>query len=443
MLNRRFDREILALALPALGTLAADPLVTLVDTAFVGRLGREALAALGVNAAVFSTSFFLFIFLAYGTTPMVGRAIGRGDPDAAGRLVTQAFFLAAAVGLAVFSVLELFALPLLTLMGANESVLGPATTYLRIRALAAPAVLFITAGNGVFRGFQDTRTPFAITLSVSLLNLILDPLLIFGFGWGLAGAAWATVASQWLGAAGFVVLLLVVQRERYRVPLVVPGFRELAPLLRVGWELAVRTLSLLLVTTFATAVAARVGVVEVAAHQVAFGLWLFMALTVDALAVAAQALIARYVGEGKPVRARAVSDRLLLLGFVVGLALLAGFYLFEGVLPGLFTDDPEVIWTLRRVYPLVVLLQPLTAVVFVFDGIFMGVEAFAFLARAMAISAAVAGAVLALVLPLGWGLVGVWWGMVTLIVMRFLTLGWWYWGRGKRFAVVDRDRAAH
>jgi len=98
VLSRRYDREILALAVPALGALAADPLVSLIDTAFVGRLGRVPLAALGVNVAVFSFAFIVFNFLAYGTTPMVARALGRGDRAAAGRVVANAFVLAAVAG---------------------------------------------------------------------------------------------------------------------------------------------------------------------------------------------------------------------------------------------------------------------------------------------------------------------------------------------------------
>ena len=170
MLSRRFDREILALAVPALGALAADPLVSLVDTAFVGRLGPTELAALGVNTSVFSLAFLVFNFLAYGTTPMVGRALGRGDRDEAGRLVTHAFVLALVSGALALVALQLFARPILAAMGAGEALMEPALVYLRIRALAGPAVLLITAGNGAFRGFQDTRTPLLVTLILNAVS---------------------------------------------------------------------------------------------------------------------------------------------------------------------------------------------------------------------------------------------------------------------------------
>lgn len=437
MLARRFDREILALAVPAVGALAADPLVSLIDTAFVGRLGRLQLAALGVNVAVFSFAFVLFNFLAYGTTPMVGRAVGRGDRATAGRVVANAFVLALIAGAVALTALQLAAVPILRAMGAGEELLGPATGYLRIRALAGPALLLITAANGAFRGFQDTRTPLLVTLGVAAVNLVLDPLFIFVFGWGLAGAAWATTAAQWSGAVVFVALVYGPLRGRWQVPLSLPSPAELAPFLRVGWALLVRTFALIAAMTAATAVATRVGVVEVAAHQVAAQLWMFMALIVDALAIAAQALVARYVGEGRPADARAVSDRLLVLGLGVGVALAALFWAARPWLPGLFSDDPLVARTVLAVFPFVAIMQPLNALVFVWDGVFMGIEDFSFLALAMVISAAVAAALLAAVMPLGWGLHGVWWALVGLMLARAATLAWRY----RPAAGVFRDAA--
>jgi MATE family multidrug resistance protein len=423
---RRYDREILTLALPALGALAADPLVSLIDTAFVGRLGRVELAALGVNVAVFSFAFILFNFLAYGTTPMVARALGRGDRDEAGRIVANAFVLALLAGAVALTVLQAFARPILAAMGADATLMDPAASYLRVRALAGPALLLITAANGAFRGFQDTRTPLIVTLGVAAINLILDPLFIFAFGWGLVGAAWATTAAQWAGAVAFVALVYGRHRGSWRVPLRLPGWREVTPFLRVGWALVIRTLSLIGALTAATAVATRIGVVEVAAHQVAAQLWLFLALIVDALAIAGQALVARYVGEGRPEDARALSDRLLAMGLLVGSGLGVAFWAARGALAAAFSDDPAVVATVLSVFPFVALMQPLNGLVFVWDGIFMGIQDFRFLALAMALSALAAAALLASVLPLGWGLAGVWWAIVGLMVARAATLGWRY-----------------
>jgi MATE family multidrug resistance protein len=199
-----------------------------------------------------------------------------------------------------------------------------------------------------------------------------------------------------------------------------------APFLRVGWALLIRTFALITALTAATAVATRIGVLEVAAHQVAAQLWLFLALVVDALAIAAQALVARYVGEGRPEQARAVSDRLLAIGLLVGVALGIGLWLTRGYLAAAFSDDAVVVAKVLTIFPFVAAMQPLNALAFVWDGIFMAVEDFRFLALAMTLSALASGVLLALVLPLGWGLNGVWWAIVALMLARAAAVGWRY-----------------
>jgi MATE family multidrug resistance protein len=429
------DREILRLAVPALAGLAADPLVSLIDTAFVGQLGRVPLGALGVNTSIFSMTFVVFNFLAYGTTPRVGRAVGDGDRAEAGRAVVRALTLAVLAGTGALIALQLLAGPLLRLMGAGAELMGPALAYLRIRALAGPALLLITASHGAFRGYQDTRTPMIVTIGFNVVNAGLDPLFIFGFGWGLAGAAAATAIAQWLGALAFLGLLLGTRREALGVPLAWPSLRSLVPFLKVGRDLLVRTGSLVGTMTLATAVAARVGTAAVAAHQVAHQLWLFLALVVDALAVAAQALVSKHLGAEAPDAARAVSDRLVRWGLAVGGGLGLGFFLLRPVLPTFFTDDPATVRALLDVYLFVALLQPLNGLVFVGDGIYMGAEEFPYLAKAMTGTALAAAGVLALVLPMGWGLTGVWWGIATLMVGRLLTLAGPYL-RGRLFAAA-------
>ena len=457
MIPRRHpvDREIFALALPALGALAADPLVSMVDTAFVGRLGVTPLGALGVNASIFSLAFVVFNFLAYGTTPMVARAVGRGDTRGAGRIAMEALVLAGLAGVVALGLLQLFARPILGVMGATGPLLDPALDYLRIRAFAGPAVLLITAGHGIFRGWHDTRTPLAVTLALNLVNLVLDPLLIFGLGWGLVGAAIATAIAQWAGALAFLWLILVRRREELGLELTLPAPRDLLPFLRVGGALVTRTLALIGTLTLATAVATRIGAVAVAAHQVASQLWLLLALVVDALAVAAQAMVARYRGDTTTARsdhaatapdgaatapdhaaarhhtppsARGVAHRLLGWGGVVGVGLALAFLALGPWLPRLFTDEAAVVEAVGGVLPFVIAMQPLNALVFVWDGIFMGAEDFRFLAAQMLLAAVAAGGVLLAVLPMGWGLAGVWWGIVALMAVRAVTLAARYTG---------------
>ncbi|WP_103020474.1 MATE family efflux transporter [Salinibacter altiplanensis] len=433
VLSSPYDRDILDLAVPALAGLAAGPLVSLVDTAFVGQLGRVPLGALGVNTSIFSMTFVVFNFLAYGTTPRVGRALGNDDRNEAGRVVVRALVLAVGVGVVALVALQAFARPILLAMGASEELMAPALSYLRIRALAGPAVLLITASHGAFRGYQDTRTPMVVTLGFNVVNGGLDPVLIFVFDWGLAGAAAATAVGQWVGALTFLYLLLHSRRDELGITLRGPSPHTLVPFLKVGRDLFLRTASLVGTMTLATAMAARVGVTAVAAHQVAAQLWTFLALLVDALAVAAQALVSKHLGADDPESAREVANRLVQWGLAVGVVLGLGFWALRPVLPGFFTDDPDTVAVLLDVYLFVVVLQPLNGLVFVGDGIYMGAEAFPYLAKAMIGTALAAAVVLLLVSPMGWGLVGVWWGIATLMVGRILTLAGPYM-RGTLFA---------
>ena len=412
----RFDAEIIRLGVPALGALAADPLVSLVDTAFVGRLGATALGSLALAAAVFGVAFVLFNFLAYGTTPLVARAVARGDLGEAGRVSVAAALVGIGLGVAAAAVLIPTASVVLELMGASEDTLGGASTYLRIRALALPAVMLITVGHGVFRGFQDTRTPLIVTLGLNVINLVLDPILIFGFDAGLAGAAWATVVAQWVGALWFVALMSK-KRQTLGVEWSLPRRSDLKVLLGAGGALVLRTGSLLTVLTVATAVAARIGTNPVAAHQVMFQVWLFLSLVLDALAIAAQAMIGKSLATN-PQEAAALSKRLLVLGLWFGSGVALILLAIAPWLPGWFTDDAGVIESLRSVYPFLVIMQPLNALVFVWDGIVIGATDFTYLAWTMAVSSIVALGALLAVLPMDWGLVGVWWAIALLMVGR-------------------------
>ncbi len=409
------NRQIARLAGPALITLAADPLVSLIDTAFVGRLGTVSLAALGVNAAIFSIAFFAFNFLAYGTTPMVANAWGRGDRERVARTITQALILAVGLGLLAVLVLELGARQWLAVLQTPSEAVSEALTYLRIRALAAPAILIITAANGAFRGQQDTMTPLRVTVVLNLVNIGGDALLIFAFGWGIAGAAVATVIAQWIGALWFVRLLgskwsgvRAVRRA------------ELVAFISAGWAILIRTGALLVALTAATASAARIGSEAVAAHQVVMQIWVLLALVVDALAVAGQALVGRFVGEQDDVAIDAVVGRLAVWGVVAGLVLAAGVLAIGPALEPVFGLTPEVARLATGVIPLVAAMQPIGAVLFVGDGVYLGASRFSFLAKTTIGAGMGAMAVLWLFDGTRNDLIGIWIAIATLVALRLI-----------------------
>ena len=401
--------------MPALGALAADPLVSLVDTAFVGRIGSVELGALGVATAIFTLMFATFNFLAYGTTSLVARHLGSGRSDMAAQIVLQGIVLAIAIGLAGMVLVESATGGLLGLMQATDEVNAAATPYLRIRALAIPAMLLITVGHGAFRGFQDTVTPLVVSLGLNLVNLIRDPLLIFGLGWGIRGAAIATLVALWVGAIWF---LWLIRRSDWGLQWRMPSFSELRPFLNVGGALSVRTLSLVGLLTFATATAAGLGTDEVAAHQVVSQWMLFLALIVDALAIAAQAMIGRFVGEGDVKSIRETTRVLLTWGWWIGVAFGVILFLGRNLVAGWFTDDVAVSQLIASAFVVLALIQPIGALVFVGDGLYLGAGAFRFLAVAT-VGAVTVSAILLLMVPdLGWGLTGIWWAIGTLVAVR-------------------------
>lgn len=418
---RSIDRRILALAVPALGALAADPLLSLVDTAFVSRLGTVPLGALGIDTALFSFAFFAFNFLAYATTPMVARRMAAGDQVGAGRIVVQALTLAGLLGVISASILFGTAEVLVRAMQAGPELVEPAVSYLRIRALAAPAMLVVTAGHGAFRGMQDTRTPFVVALGVNLINLVLDPLLIFGLGLGLEGAAIATLTAQVVGAAWFITLLVGMGR-RQGWSWARPSWPELTPMLGTGGVLILRTLFLTGTLTAATAVAAAMGPAQVAAHQVVSQTWLLLALMVDALAIAAQALVADEIGRGDRAGASAVAARLAVWGLVVGVVLTGLLLLGGGPLAALLGSDPAVRQLIVGAMVVAALMQPLAAVLFVADGVYLGLLQVRLLALSTAVGAVVGGVLLWLATRGDWGLVGVWWAVAGMVTARLVVL---------------------
>jgi MATE family multidrug resistance protein len=374
--------------------------------------------------AVFTLAFAVFNFLAYGTTPMIARAVGAGDTSTAGRVALNATVVGGLLGVATGLAVAVTAVPVLRLLGAGPDTLDGAVTYLRIRSLALPAMMLVTVGHGIFRGYQDTKTPMVVTLGLNAVNLVLDPLLIFGAGMGLSGAAWATVVAQWVGALWFG-LLLASRRDQMGITWGRPRRSELRSFLGAGQALVLRTFALLGTLTLATAVAARIGTVEVAAHQVASQVWLFLALVVDALAIAGQAMIGRELVVDQR-RAHRIAARLLGMGLVAGVILAVFVAIGAGALPGWFTDDGDVIARVSSIYWFVVAMQPLNAVVFVYDGIAIGAGAFGYLAGSMVAAGVITAAALLGVAAAGLGLTAVWWAMVLLMVARLAALVWWH-----------------
>ncbi len=410
------DKQILALAVPALGTLAIDPLLSLADTAFVARVGTIELAALGVSATILNFAFFAFNFLSMVVTPLVAKALASGRRDEAQRWVGDALLLAVGLGVVVTLILEIFAPVFVDLMGATSEA-DAAVSYLRIRVLATTAVLIVTVGHGAFRGHKDTKTPLKVALGVNLINLVLDPLLIFGLGWGLEGAAIATVVAQLVGAVWF--LRLLVSKDMAARP---TGFLSALPSLlalgRNGLLLSVRTGLLLVAFTVAASTATRLGPVEIAAHQIVTQVFLLTALMADSLAIAAQALVGEATASDSAETIHQLNRRLIgwgvLIGIAFGLLVLGGRY---GL--AFLASEPAVGDAAIEAAGVVAALEPIAAVLFVADGIFLGLLALGTMAVSTGLAALV-GVWLMVATPFGDSLPGIWWALGIFFVVRGL-----------------------
>jgi putative MATE family efflux protein len=415
------DPEILRLALPAFGALVAEPLFLLTDSAIVGHLGTASLGALGVAGQILSTFVSVCVFLAYGTTASVARQIGAGNVREAVRQGVDGIWLATLIGIVVIAVGWPLTPELVHAFGASAAVAPQAGTYLHISLLGAPGMLIVLAGTGVLRGMQDTRTPLYVSVGMFTLNGALGALFVLGFGWGIAGSAWGTVLAQ---TGGAIVYAAAVARgaRRLGAPLR-PDAKGLRASASAGLNLMIRTLSLRIVLVIGTAVAARMGDAQIAAHQIASNVWSLLAFALDAIAIAGQAITGRYLGADDVAGARSATRRMIEWGIACGVLFGLLVLALRPWLPDAFTSDPAVRSQLLAALIVVALLEPIAGVVFVLDGVLIGAGDQAYLAVAGVIQTVAFLPAAWLVYAYGGGIMALWLAIGLWMAARLVTLG--------------------
>jgi putative MATE family efflux protein len=381
------DTEILRLALPALGALVAEPLFLIADSAIVGRLGTPELAGLGIAAAVLMTLVNVSIFLAYGTTAAVARMLGADDLPGALRAGIDGCWLAILIGGATLTIGWPLTPWIVERFGPAPDVAAHAETYLQISLLGIPPMLLVLAATGVLRGLQDTRTPLYVAASGAAGNVVLNVVLVHGFGLGIAGSAIGTVIAQTAMAAVFIAV--VARAALTHGTSLAPHWPGVRRSFGAGVPLIVRTAAMRVALIVTTLVATDLGTAEVAAHQVAFTSWTVLALILDAVAIAAQALVGRALGAGDVREARSVTRRMVQWGVLSGFALTAVVLAVASVYAPLFTQDQEVRSLLIAALIVAALLQPLAGWVFVLDGVLIGAGDGRYLAWASVLSVVV------------------------------------------------------
>ncbi|MFB7993518.1 MATE family efflux transporter [Streptomyces sp. NPDC056002] len=434
--RRRHDREIVALAVPAFGALVAEPLFVMADSAIVGHLGTAQLAGLAVASSLLMTAVSVFVFLAYATTAAVARRVGAGDLQSAIRQGMDGIWLALLLGAAVIAIVLPTAPTLVELFGTSHTAAPYAVTYLRISSLGIPAMLVVLAATGVLRGLQDTKTPLYVAIGGFVANGALNAGLVYGAGLGIAGSAWGTVIAQVAMAA--VYLVVVVRGARRHGASLRPDAAGIRACAQAGAPLLVRTLSLRAILMIATAVAARLGDADIAGHQIIISLWSLMAFALDAIAIAGQAIIGRYLGADDAQGARDACRRMVQWGIAAGVVLGLLVIVSRPLFIPLFTNDQAVQNVALPALLMVALSQPICGIVFVLDGVLMGAGDGAYLAWAMLATLAVFTPVALLVPVFGGGLTALWGAMTLMMTVRMLTL--WLRSRSGRWIVTGATR---
>ncbi len=374
-------RTLVALSIPTLFSLIAEPLTGLIDTAFISRLGAEALAALGVGTIILSSIFWVFNFLSIGTQTEVAKAHGQNNQTHASALVGMGLLMAAGFGALVALAGYPLTPTIATAMGADGVVHEFATTYIRIRLLGGPAILVTLVSFGALRGLQDMQSPLWIALAINVINIVLDAVLIFGLSiipaLGIAGAAWASVAGQWVGAG------LAIWNVHRKIGLAGKlNSADAKKLLVIGGDLFVRTGMLTFFLLLTTRAATRMGAEAGAAHQAIRQIWMFTALLLDAFAITGQSLVGYFMGAGAIQHARRVAFVACGWGFWTGVALALGMWIGEDVVVQLLVPASAVALFSSAWY-LSALFQPLNALTFATDGIHWGTGDFKFLRNAV------------------------------------------------------------
>lgn len=414
------NRQILSLAVPALGALVAEPLFVLIDSAMVGHLGATSLAGLSLASTVLTTIVGLFVFLAYATTATTARLFGAGDRRGGLRAGIDGAWLAALLGLGAAAALAAGAPQVVAAMGASGEVAAAARAYLRASAPGIPGMLIVYAATGTLRGLLDTRTPFVVAGVGAVLNAGLNAVLLYGIGMGIAGSGLGTAITQSTMAA--VLMTPVVRAARGAGVGLRPRCRGLRTSLGAGAPLLVRTLSLRVAILTTVWSATAIGEVALAAHQVVTSLWTFAAFALDALAIAAQALVGNALGRADASRAaddvvgapdrsddaaggadsaggaiirhqadgagpdggvgarrddarralNAVLRRCLMWGVAVGAVIGIVLATASPWLPRMFSSQTDVVATATPALVVAASAMPLAGAVYLFDGVLMG-----------------------------------------------------------------------
>lgn len=424
-------KNINRLAIPAIFAGIAEPVLSITDTAIVGNIpgkGVESLAAAGIVGSFLTMLIWILSQTNNAISAIILQYVGAGRLDAIKPLPAQAILLNISLSVLILIGTLPFSEAIFQFLNASGTILEYCVSYYGIRAWGFPLTLLVFTIMGVFQGLQNTLWPMTIALTGALLNIGLDLLLVYGLeGWipamHLEGAAWASLISQ--GVMALLALFLLVTKTPVGLVPRLPLHPELERLVGMALNLFVRALCLNIALLFAVREATALGDRYIGAHTIAINLWLFAAFFIDGYAIAGKILGGLFLGARDYTSLWVLSRKTLGYGLAVSAILMVGGLLFHQPIGRAFSSDPAVLETFNRLFLVVIMVLPIGAVAFIYDGLFKGMGRMQLL-RNVLLAATFLGylPVLYLAKFMGWGLYGIWAALAVWLIVRGGVLVW-------------------
>ncbi|SNR51295.1 MATE family efflux transporter [Lutibacter flavus] len=366
------------LAIPAIISGIAEPLLSITDTAIVGNIQdhpTEALAAVGIAGSFISALVWILAQTRSAISATIGKYLGAKKLDEIATLPAQIIGINLVLSIVIYFVTTFFATEIFKMYNADGLILNYAVDYFKIRAIGFPLTLFVFSCFGVFRGLQNTFWPMVISIIGAFLNIGLDFALVYGIEgfvnpMNVKGAAWASVISQ--GVMATLSLILLLKKTPFSFRLKLPFNKEIKNLLSISFNLIIRAIALNIALYLANSYATKYGDNYIAAQTIAFQIWLFFAFFIDGYSSVGSIVSGKLLGERNYQNLWELSIKLSRYSIVIAIILAAFCGLFYFEIGKLFSQDKLVLQSFYSIFWIVILMQPINAVAFVFDGIFKG-----------------------------------------------------------------------
>jgi len=371
-------RGINKLAIPAIISGIAEPLLSITDTAIVGNIQNhptEALAAVGIAGSFISALVWILAQTRSAISAIVSKYLGAKKLDEIASLPAQIIAINLVLSILIYIVTVFFANQIFEMYNADGLILNYSVEYYKIRAIGFPLTLFVFSCFGVFRGLQNTFWPMIISIVGASLNIGLDFMLVYGIEgiidpMNVKGAAWASVISQ--AVMALLAFIFLLKKTPFNLKIKLPFNKEIKNLLAISFNLIIRAIALNVALYLANSYATKYGENYIAAQTIAFQIWLFFAFFIDGYASVGNIVSGKLLGERNYETMWKLSVKLSRYSIIIAimLSVICGVFYFE--IGKLFSKDLLVLQSFYSIFWIVLLMQPINAIAFVFDGIFKG-----------------------------------------------------------------------